>query len=178
MAIKISDIPPQGITLDVDDRTDLAENGQATAHFKAIVTIKPEPKGIFHVTGNVNAETELECSRCLRRFPFTVRDAEFNFDLLPEGSLKTSAEHELGRSELDTEFYRGEEIEPKDLIREQILLALPMVPVHRQDCKGLCPICGADRNEKECGCSRDAPVPVKEENPFAVLKEIIKPKKE
>jgi len=176
MAIKISDIPPQGIVIDIEDKLDLVENGQAPAHYKATVTVRPEPNGIFHIAGKVDAETELECSRCLRRFPFTIKDADLDFDLLPERALATAAEHELGRSELDTEFYRGDEIEPQDFIREQILLALPMVPVHRQDCRGLCPVCGVDRNEKECGCQSD--VPASEESPFAVLKKIIKPQKE
>jgi uncharacterized protein len=51
-----------------------------------------------------------------------------------------------------------------------------MVPVHREDCKGLCPLCGADRNERSCSCEQ-ASVPEKE-NPFAVLRKIIKPEKE
>jgi uncharacterized protein len=51
-----------------------------------------------------------------------------------------------------------------------------MVPVHSEDCKGLCPVCGADRNEKACSCAV-ATMPEKE-NPFAALKKIIKPEKE
>ncbi len=176
MAIKISDIPPQGITIELEDDLNLPGHGTSSAHYKATVTIQPEPKGIFHITGTVDAETELECCRCLRRFSFPVRNAALDIDLIPEASLTGEAEHELGRSELDTEFYRGDEIEPEDLVREQILLAIPMVPVHRQDCKGLCPVCGADRNDKECGCRSD--VPTGKESPFAVLKKIIKPEKE
>jgi uncharacterized protein len=99
-----------------------------------------------------------------------------DFDLLREGSVQTGAEHELGRAELDTEFFQGDEIEPRDLVREQLLLAIPMVPVHSEDCKGLCPVCGADRNERPCGC-RTETMPEKE-SPFAVLKKIIKPEKE
>jgi len=99
-----------------------------------------------------------------------------DFELVPEGSLGQAAEHELGRAELDTEFYRGDEIEPKEFIREQLLLGIPMVPVHSVDCKGLCPVCGVDRSETTCGCriesSEDGT------NPFAVLKKIIKPEKE
>lgn len=176
MAIKINEIPPQGMTIDIEDRLDLVENGESPARFKATVTIRPEPKGIFHITGQVDAETELECSRCLKRFSFSLRGAAMELDLLPEGSVASGAEHELGRSELDSEFYRGDEIELNDVIREQILLALPMVPVHSEDCKGLCPVCGADRNEKACNCSSEGPAGG--ESPFAVLKKIIKPKKE
>ena len=175
MAIKINDIPPEGLTVEITDRVDLFDEGTA-APFTAAVTITPEAPGVFHISGTVSATAELECSRCLKRYPFTVQNAAMDFDLVREGSLQTGAEHELGRGELDTEFYRGDEIEPNEYIREQVLLSLPMVPVHREDCKGLCPVCGADRNERDCGCKADA-MPEKE-NPFAVLKKIIKPEKE
>jgi uncharacterized protein len=176
MAIKITDIPPEGLTIEIEDSLDLFGEGNATAPFTATVTVMPEASGTFHITGLVNASAELECSRCLKRFPFPIRDAAMDFELVPEGALRTGAEHELGRGELDIEFYRGGEIEPTEYIREQVLLALPMVPVHREDCKGLCPLCGADRNERECSCKPDT-MPEKE-SPFAVLKKIIKPEKE
>jgi uncharacterized protein len=176
MTIKIKDIPPEGLTFDVADALDLFDEGKASTPFRASVTLRPEGQGIYHVSGTVEATAELQCSRCLKRFPFPVRDATMDFDLLPEGSLQKAAEHELGRSELDAEFYRDDEIEPADFIREQVLLAIPMVPVHREDCKGLCPLCGADRNERSCSCEQ-ASVPEKE-NPFAVLRKIIKPEKE
>ncbi len=176
MAMKISDIPPEGLIAELDEKIDLFAEEGAAAPFTARFRITPAGNGVFHVTGTVSAEAELECSRCLRRFHFPVRNAAMEFDLVPELRGNTPAEHELGRGELETEFYRGDEIEPKDFIREQILLALPMVPVHRPDCKGLCPVCGTDRNERECGCKRDEPA--EKENPFAVLKKIIKPEKE
>lgn len=176
MAVKINDIPPEGLTVEIEDNLDIFDEGLAATPFTATLTILPGSGGSFHVTGKVSASAELECSRCLKRFTFLVQDAAMEFDLLPEGTLQQGAEHELGRAELDSEFYQGDEIEPKDYIREQVLLALPMVPVHREDCKGLCPVCGADRNERECGCPRET-LPEKE-NPFAVLKKIINPEKE
>jgi uncharacterized protein len=176
MAIKIKDIPPEGLTIDIADSLSLFDEGNAATPFRATVTIRPEGQGIFHVSGTVEAAAELECSRCLKRFPFPVRDAVMDFDLLPESSLQKAAERELGRSELETEFYRNDEIEPADFIREQILLAVPMVPVHREDCKGLCPLCGADRNERSCSCEQQS-APEKE-HPFAALRKIIKPEKE
>jgi uncharacterized protein len=176
MAIKINDIPPEGLTIEIEDDLDLFDEGTASTNFKATVTLRPGSAGSFHITGTVNATAELECSRCLKRFPFPVRDAAMDFELVREGMVKAGAEHELGRGELDVEFFRGDELEPKEFIREQLLLAIPMVPVHREDCKGLCPVCGTDRNERQCGCSTES-IPAKE-NPFAVLKKIIKPEKE
>jgi uncharacterized protein len=176
MAIKIKDIPPEGLTVDIADSLDLSDEGAASTPFRATVNIRPEGRGIFHVSGTVEATADLQCSRCLKHFPFPVRDAAMDFDLLPEGSLQQAAEHELDRSELDAEFYRDDEIEPSDFIREQVILALPMVPVHDADCKGLCPRCGADRNERSCSCEQqEAP---EREHPFAALKKIIKPEKE
>ena len=176
MAFKINDIPPEGLTVKLVDKLDLFEEGTATTPFTATVKFKAEGAGIFHVNGTVEATTELECSRCLKRFSFPVRETAMDFELVPEGSVGQAAERELGRGELDTEFYRGDEIEPKEFIREQLLLGIPMVPVHSPDCKGLCPVCGADRNETTCGCR------IEEieggTSPFAVLKKIIKPEKE
>ena len=175
MALKINDIPPEGITLHIEDRLPSDESGQPAAPFKAAVTIRPGTQRTFHVTGTVSAQVELECSRCLRRFLFPVTEAAMDFDLFPAGSVG-STEHELGRAELDSEFYEGDEIEPTAFIREQIMLALPMVPVHSEGCKGLCPVCGVDRNERTCTCQTEE-MPEKD-NPFSVLKKIIKPEKE
>jgi len=176
MAIKINDIPPEGLTVEIEETLDLFSDGKAKAPCKASVTIKPAAEGAFRITGSVTGAAELECSRCLKPFSFPVESIPMDFELLPEGSARGGAERELGRGELDTEFYEGDEIDPRDLVREQLLLAVPMVPVHSEDCRGLCPSCGADLNLGGCGC-KPAALPEKE-NPFAVLKKIIKPEKE
>jgi uncharacterized protein len=176
MAIKINDIPPEGLTVTLADTLDLFEGGFADTPFTATITIKAEGAGVFHVNGTVEATASLECSRCLKRFIFPVKETSMDFDLVPEGSRTMPAEHELGRSELDTEFYQGEEIGPKEFIREQLLLAIPMVPLHSPDCKGLCPVCGGDRNERDCGCRIGTMEGVM--HPFEALKKIIKQEKE
>ncbi len=171
MAIKINDIPPEGLAIELAEKLDLFNEGTAATACAATFTIKPAGSGIFHITGRVQAEPELECSRCLTRFPFRIEETNLSFDLIPKGSFKTASEHELGRAELDMEFYRGDEIEPRDLVKEQLLLSIPMVPLHSPDCKGLCPICGADLNQAECGCRKDSKG---EAEPFSVLKDIFK----
>ncbi|MBI5187527.1 MAG: DUF177 domain-containing protein, partial [Nitrospirae bacterium] len=57
--------------------------------------------------------------------------------------------------ELDMGFYSGEELELLDLIKEQVMLNLPMKPLCSDSCKGICPQCGTDLNEGNCGCSRE-----------------------
>ena len=176
MAIKINDIPPEGLTVHVENEIDLLNQGDTPAPFSATITIKPEENGIFHVSGKASATPVLECSRCLKRFSFPIRDAVMDFALAPERLVESPGEHELGPAELDMEFYRGEELEPEEFIREQLLLAVPMVPLHSPGCKGLCPTCGTDRNEATCNCREEGLE--REESPFAVLKKIIKPEKE
>ncbi len=175
MAIKINDIPPEGLTLELSQKLDLFDAGTATTPFFATFTIKPSGNGTFHLSGSVKAETTLECSRCLKLFPYDIQESRLDVDLVPVRSLRSEAEHELDHAELDVEFFNGDEIEPIDLIKEQLLLAVPMVPLHSPDCKGLCPVCGTDLNEKKCGCPRESEVVA---GPLSALKDILNKKKE
>jgi uncharacterized protein len=154
MTIKINDIPPEGLTLELAHKLDLFDKGTASTMFVAVLSFKPSGAGLLHVTGRIQAEPLLECSRCLRSFPYKI-DAEVSVELAPASTVESSTEHELDRSELDTEFYHGEEIEPAAIIKEQLLIAVPMVPLHDMNCKGLCPVCGKDLNEAGCDCNRD-----------------------
>ncbi len=170
MAIKITEIPPEGLTLEFAQNLDLFDQGTAATAFTAVFRIDPTGEGILHVSGRIQATPILECSRCLESFPFGI-DTELSIDLAPVGSLATDEEHELARGELDMEFYRGEEIEPVDIIKEQLLISLPMVPLHSPDCKGLCSVCGADLNKTECGHQRNAPGDF---GAFSALKDFLK----
>ncbi len=169
MAIKINDIPPEGLTLELSQKIALFDTGTASTATTAVLSMKPM-KGVLHITGRVQADSELECSRCLKIFTYHI-DTELSVDLAPAKSLGTAPEHELGRSELDIEFYQGEEIDPVEFVKEQVLMAVPMVPLHHPDCKGLCPVCGTDLNGADCGCRKDGPG---EFGAFAALKDILK----
>jgi uncharacterized protein len=59
----------------------------------------------------------------------------------------------------DEDTYAGKDIDLDPIFREQILLALPSYPVCREECRGLCTVCGTNLNEKECGCVRHVPDP-------------------
>jgi uncharacterized protein len=170
MAIKINDIPPEGLTLEIENKLDLFSEGTASTAFTATLSIKPTGARIFNITGSVKAETVLECSRCLINFPYKI-DTGLDIELAPVSSLGTSPEHELERSELDVEFYQGDQIDPVELVKEQLLISIPMVPLHAPDCKGLCPVCGTNLNEADCGCRKDGSG---EFGAFSVLKDLFK----
>ncbi len=170
MAMKINDIPPEGLTLELDQKLDLFDTGTESTAFTASLSIRPTGAAAFHIKGRVQADPELECSRCLKAFTYHI-DTELDITLAPEKALGTGPEHELDRSELDVEFYQGEEIEPLDLVKEQLLITVPMVPLHHPDCKGLCPVCGTDLNEADCGCKKDV---TGEFGAFSALKDLLK----
>ncbi len=170
MAIKISDIPPEGLTLKFDQKIDLFETGTASVAVLAVLGIKSAGNGIYRVTGHLNAAPSLQCSRCLKNFTYPV-DTELNFELAPLNSLGPVHEHELAKGELDMDFYEGNEIEPAELLQEQLLITLPMVPLHHSECKGLCSRCGADLNETSCNCDTAFP---EAPGAFSALKDLLK----
>jgi uncharacterized protein len=119
---------------------------------------------LFQLVGNVRAEIELSCSRCLEPFSMHI-DAPFDLRYLPQhlnmsGSGEEGAEgedddiqgEEVGGDDLTTAFYRDDQIDLVQLVREQLYLLLPMKPLHKEDCKGLCPNCGTNLNETTCEC--------------------------
>lgn len=169
MVIRISDIPPEGLTLELAQNLDLFDQGTATTAFQAVIGIRPASNGILRVTGKIRSSPVLECSRCLENFTFAI-DTELDIELAPMASLG-AVEHELTGGELDTEFYEGDVIEPVDLIKEQLLISIPMVPLHSPECKGLCSVCGTDLNKSECGHQRNAPGDF---GAFSALKDLLK----
>jgi uncharacterized protein len=170
MAIKINDIPPEGLVLKLAQKLDLFDQGTDSTEFTSILRINPAGKGVIHLSGRVQSTIVLECSRCLEKFNHGI-DTELDIDVAPMGSLGIAPEHELVSGELDVEFYQGDEIEPIEFVKEQLLISIPMVPLHSPDCKGLCSVCGTDLNRTECGHQRKEP---EEFGAFAALKDLLK----
>ena len=85
--------------------------------------------------------------------PFTMPvDQTFDLRYQPHTVNTGEGERELEEDDLTTAFYEHDEIDLDHLMREQFHLALPMKPLCREDCKGLCPRCGANRNTTTCTC--------------------------
>ena len=104
----------------------------------------------FRLIGTVETELELACSRCLDPFRLPLR-AQFDVRYLPQ-SENTGGERGVEEDDLSVAFYRDETIDLGQLLDEQFYLLLPMKPLCRDDCKGLCPSCGANLNVETCGC--------------------------
>ena len=106
------------------------------------------------LVGRVTTKLELECSRCLE--PFTVPiDSKFDVLFLPSGANVGTGEQEVGEEDLGVSFYKDDTIDLGEVLREQFYLALPMKPLCREDCQGLCSICGKNRNRETCSCQNE-----------------------
>ena len=101
--------------------------------------------------GRVRATLELDCSRCLEAFQVPV-DATFDMLFLPAVETAGDGEREVAEDDFGVSYYRDETIDLGEVVREQCYLALPMKPLCRDDCQGLCPVCGINRNRETCGC--------------------------
>jgi uncharacterized protein len=108
----------------------------------------------FRLVGRVQTTLELLCGRCLEPF-ITPVDQTFDLRYQPHAENTGEAEREIEEDDLTTAFYEGDEIDLGHLMREQFLLSLPMKPLCREDCQGLCPVCGTNLNTEPCSCKRE-----------------------
>ena len=111
-------------------------------------------KDQFRLEGRVISTLELPCSRCLEAFSWPV-DATFDLRYQPRTANAGEGEREVEEDDLTTAFYENDEIDLGQLMREQFYLSLPMKPLCRDDCKGLCPQCGTNLNRGTCDCKRE-----------------------
>ncbi|HSE15531.1 MAG TPA: DUF177 domain-containing protein [Pyrinomonadaceae bacterium] len=103
------------------------------------------------VNGHVDARTQVECDRCLKPVQLPV-NADFTLEYISGSDYASSQAAELTEAEMSLSVFDGEAIDVDEIVKEQILLAVPTRMLCREDCKGICPECGADRNMGECNC--------------------------
>lgn len=108
----------------------------------------------IRVKGHFATTLEVACDRCLEPTEFPI---EADFDLVYRPVTLSPEEHEVAIEDAEAEvgFYEGGGLELGDVLREEILLLLPMQRVCSENCKGICPICGQNRNQVECQCHQE-----------------------
>ena len=153
---------------------DLKDDFKVVGATDVVGTVRREKGTTVILEVRVSSVIEVTCSRCLE--PFTVPvyvDVTTRFvppadfaKVTEETAARTGRlkagdadededeagveEHVLGLAE-----YRDEKIDLGEVVREQLYLALPMKPLCREDCKGLCPVCGVNRNRETCTCQQE-----------------------
>ena len=145
---------PQGHFARTFQPEDVAEDGDA---YRIVAPVQLQfeihkDKERFRLVGSAVTELELACSRCLEPFRLPV-NADFDLRYLPASEVSQDEEREIEEEDLETSYYRDDQIDLNELLREQFYLALPMKPLCEEACKGLCPQCGTNLNTGSCSCN-------------------------
>ena len=108
----------------------------------------------IRVRGAIQGRLEGCCGRCLESM---VQAFDNNFDLYyyPMALIARNESVPIDRDDTDIGFYEGHGLELADVVCEQLMLWLPMRGLCREDCKGICPSCGANRNRESCACAQE-----------------------
>ena len=149
MQIRVSEIPDEGLRL-LDPAAIGGVYSEPGWSLDAVdLTVERQAEKVA-ITGGFQATVHLACSRCLEPL-VTQIEPEVDLELVPQPSSR-HGQTELGRDDLEVDFYQGDVLDVGGLLRSETDLALPMKPLCRPECRGLCPICGGNRNVTECRC--------------------------
>ncbi len=137
--------------------------GAKAAHALTLQAHFSKVSGGVLLKGTFQLDLVAPCKRCLADVAVTV-PVSFMLNLVPETQLRPKKDREAEAADesggsfdleaVDAELFNGKTIDLDPIVREQVLLALPLSVVCRDDCKGLCAVCGQNLNDDECGCER------------------------
>jgi len=171
MYIEIKEIESEGLVIDrlLNEPPLPLEGNEAVAldPVHLVGALMKEDAGIAF-SGQVETVATLSCSRCLEAYRQPLRQ---RFDLLytrgPEAPERGEARMDEDRVTLTP--FDGSRIDLDALVAEQVYLGLPLKPLCREECRGLCPRCGANLNQSACACQEE-----RAEDPrFLVLKKLL-----
>ena len=178
MHIRTDQIKADGLTLEFEEMADVfpvLSEMITRCECQFVAPIKTALRAIrigdmIEVTGRIETQVRLPCGRCLEEYEPPINS---HFDLTyvqripgaPED--KQLEEIELKAADMGLIYFEGEEIDLREGIQEQVIMAFPIKALCRENCKGLCASCGHDLNKGDCGCGRQPP-----NSKFAVLKNL------
>lgn len=138
----------------VPNEIDLGGDGAALARNVSFQGKTERVDGKAHVRGTIRADVSIDCTRCLEP---VERNFEIPFDVnfVEADDESKVGEREIGLTSLDESVAENGQIDLAEVVREQILLAMPEQVYCKEDCNGLCPQCGGNRNLIDCKCIED-----------------------
>lgn len=144
---------PRSLKASLTTRDLNLDEGQVQVSGEVVVSLTAEKqsrRGV-RVRGRLGVDMQLTCARCLDLLPYPLV-VDFNQYYQSNAHHSLIGEIALQKKDMEVGFYSGDFIEVSDILREQILLGLPMKPLCRKACRGLCPHCGRNRNRDRCSC--------------------------
>jgi uncharacterized protein len=160
LTIDVTKIPPEGLELQesftaADVHLEGNEEFQLGDKGRLEGRADLGDEGSVHVSGRLQADLRLACGRCLEDFDLRL-DQRYELFCLPHRpDQEQEDEVELTERDMVVAYYRDHTIDLGEMVREQFFLSLPMKRLCREDCKGLCPKCGVNRNRETCDCRVD-----------------------
>ena len=158
LKISIDDIGPQGLEVEkvVDDtwlRDTLSGGfGYAPARAGALKVRLTRLDNVVHVQGRAQVPLTAPCVRCLKTVPVPV-DVAVSATLVPKDQApEADDEGAIRADDAGVSTYEGHHLDLADVVRDEVLLELPMRPLCSPFCAGLCNRCGEDLNQRSCGC--------------------------
>jgi uncharacterized protein len=181
MKINVHNLPHEGLVVDFVEKPEafpvlmeMARSGECLVSGPVSVHLQVQQiQELISASGRLSASIKLDCSRCLKTFESPLNTPlKLIYSRQPfepdEAADSDRHETELSIEQMGLIYFQGDEIDLNPALQEQIVMALPIKPLCRQDCKGLCPHCGIDRNASRCNCHRQSMA-----SPFAKLKDFL-----
>jgi uncharacterized protein len=164
MIIQVSEIPAEGLSIEGPESLPAPFTDGTWRLDRLSLFVERDGDDVL-VRGWIGGRIPQTCGRCLEPFEVPV-EAEIDSRFVPR-SPQRREEIELAPEDLDLDFYSNDSLNLAALVETEATLALPMKPLCRSDCRGLCPVCGGNRNLVECHCEARPPDPR-----FAALKDL------
>ena len=185
MKINVTRIPKEGLDLDFSEKDGWLQeklnrslkekhhkDDKISGHFRI-----EESMDNIQVDAKMHLPIHANCDRCLKNLDFEIDVKAYRilaplFESKRQKEIEKKMDVEVTEEDFQFSYYKGEEIDVGDIIVEQVVLDQPMIYLCKKDCKGLCPRCATNLNEKTCKC---AELKI-QESPFAALKDFGKKK--
>jgi uncharacterized protein len=179
MIIEVAKLVDEPLLLECEVPCQEFKFSHEDAQLRQAVALKLRAELVEHLTlrvrGGCRTVLEFTCSRCLQQFP-RPQDLQFDLYYQPWTTISRKVEEiELQDEDMEVGFYDGVQLDLNQVLAEQLVFAIPMKPLCRSDCRGLCPQCGNNLNLQECGCQAQAFSPWQDK--LQQIKEVLEPKK-
>lgn len=124
-------------------------------HAKGTATLISRALGEIRIQGELTVTMSAACDRCLEPAAIPV-ERKFDLVYVPAAETASGGEKEVDQGGIEVGYYEGPGLELNDVLREVVLLAIPMQLTCMEECKGICPVCGQNRNQGDCDCQPNA----------------------
>ena len=171
MIFEIEDIPEGGLNLDLLAAKEQFEINQSDCTLSDGINLRgrlAKTEQDISFSGELETILQVACTRCLSLFSYNI-ETEIKVHFIPLGKEPSlGSEIEIKKADIEQETYEGGKVDLRGVVRDQVLLEVPLMHLCREDCKGICSECGSDLNSSKCECQEKGQIDPR----FAVLKEI------